>query len=70
MKENLASEIITEQQKEVIDITELFKQLLTVVPYDTLTELEELWCKRDTSIGHSVMLFIKEEKERRKNNKV
>lgn len=67
MKEILASEIIVEQQKEIIDITELFKQLLTIVPYDTLTELEALWSKRETSICHSVRLFIKEEQERRKS---
>ena len=49
MKEALASEIIVEQQKEIIDITELFKQLLTVVPYDKLAEMETL-CKREASI--------------------
>lgn len=69
MKETLASEIIVEQQKEIIDITELFKQLLTVVPYDKLVEMETL-CKREASIGHSVILFIKEERERRKTNTV
>ena len=47
MKETLASEIIVEQQKEIIDITELFKQLLTVVPYDKLVEMETL-CKEDS----------------------
>lgn len=67
MKESLASEIIAEQQNEMSNIIELFKQLLTVVPHDTLTELEALWRKRDTSIDHSVMLFIKEEWERRKS---
>lgn len=67
MKKSLASEIIAEQQNEMSNIIELFKQLLTVVPHDTLTELEALGRKRDTSIDHYVMLFIKEERERRKS---
>lgn len=67
MKKSLASEIIAEQQNEMSNIIELFKQLLTVVPYDTLTELEALGRKRDTSIDHSVMLLIKAERERRKS---
>lgn len=63
---SLASEIIQEQQKEIIDVTDLLKKTLTIAPDDTLIELEKEWSEVKTPVGRSVMKFIKEEQERRK----
>lgn len=63
---SLASEIIREQQKEIIDLADLFKKALTIAPDDTLLELEKEWSEVKTPVGRSVMKFIKEEQERRK----
>lgn len=63
---SLASEIIQEQQKEIIDLVDLFKKALTIAPDDTLLELEKEWSEVKAPVGRSVMKFIKEEQERRK----
>ena len=71
MKKNmsLASEIIQEQQKEIIDLADLFKKARTIAPDDTLLELEKEWSEVKTPVGRSALKFIKEERERRKADK-
>ena len=70
MKETLASEIIAEQQKEIIDLADVFKELLTVVSEDELLRLEKEWHKIQNPIGQSLLEMTIEERKRRKVDRV